>query len=239
MKKVLQFWSGGADSTYLLLQNLLNGCEVTRVYIKIENNPEKTKRELQAQKLLEKDIVKFCKHFNIKPPEGVNENSIAFGYREYPRASQQIVFAAFSLLLGRGYDEIQTAVVKNDWNAKFTFYEDIIRSYKKVIKNDDNSFPEITMPLKDVWKEHVYLALQGYDKLLKTNFLEHLTCCEYDDVCECLLDNPAGQLCEPCQLQQEVFKRIGIPLDKFVKRRKKILQVDLKSGAILDKNFSI
>jgi len=49
-KDVFLFWSGGADSTYLLLQNLRCDYKLTVGYVDIENNKDKSIRETAARK---------------------------------------------------------------------------------------------------------------------------------------------------------------------------------------------
>lgn len=133
-KNVLQFWSGGADSTYLFLQNLLCGHKVTASYVNIRNNRTKCTREQTAQKLLQKDIEKFCKYFHCQQPIYLPDHEIlvkgeTFGLCPAP---QQIIFAMFSLLIGKAYDTITLGVVNGDSMQGSTLNKDFLEAYKKV-----------------------------------------------------------------------------------------------------------
>ena len=201
-KNVLQFWSGGADSTYLFLQNLLCGHKVTTTYVNIMNNRTKSTREKTARKLLQKDIEKFCKHFHCQTPiylpdHGIVVEGDSFGLCPAP---QQIIFALFCLLIGKSYDTITLGVVNGDSMQGSTLNKDFLAAYKKSFYG---VFPDITYPIESVSKETIYLALQGYDRTLGTNFIKHITVCES-------IDKPCGKVkkCLPCQTQREVFKRL-------------------------------
>ena len=199
---VLQFWSGGADSTYLFLQNLLCGHNVTATYVNIRNNRTKCTREQTARKLLQKDIEKFCNYFHCQKPIYLPDHEIyvkgeSFGHCPAP---QQIIFAMFALLIGRPFDTITLGVVNGDSMQGSTLNKDFIEAYTKHFLG---KFPTITYPIEDVSKEAIYLTLQGYDNTIGTSFLKHITVCES-------VDEPCGKVknCLPCQTQYEVFKRL-------------------------------
>lgn len=199
---VLQFWSGGADSTYLLLQNLLCGHKVTATYVNIRNNRTKCTREQNARKLLQKDIAKFCVYFHCQKPIYLPDHELlvkgeSFGHCPAP---QQIIFAMFALLIGRTYDTITLGVVNGDSMQGCTLNKDFLEAYKK---HFHGMFSTITYPIENVSKEAIYLTLQGYDKTLGTAFLKHITVCES-------IDKPCGKVkkCLPCQTQHEVLKRL-------------------------------
>lgn len=52
-KTVNLFWSGGADSTFLLLALLIKGYCVLTIFVEIENNVEKNRREQEARDKIE------------------------------------------------------------------------------------------------------------------------------------------------------------------------------------------
>lgn len=201
-KNVLQFWSGGADSTYLLLQNLLCGHSVTTTYVQILNNRKKVDREIDARNLLADDISIFCDYFKCPKPIHLPDheiNIVGESFGDCP-APQQIIYAMFALLIGRGFDEIQIAVVNGDSMCGSPLNKDFVEVYRS---NFHRRFPNVTYPIEEVSKETIYLTLQGYDKLLGTNFVKHITVCEKTD-------EPCGneKECHPCQTQYEVFKRL-------------------------------
>lgn len=199
---VLQFWSGGADSTYLFLQNLLCGHNVTATYVNIRNNRTKCTREQNARKLLRKDIAKFCDYFHCQKPTYLPDHDILVKGESFVHcpAPQQIIFAMFALLIGRTYDTITFGVVNGDSMQGSTLNKDFLEAYTKHFLG---KFPTITYPIENVSKEAIYLTLQGYDKTIGTNFLKHITVCESTD-------DPCGKVkqCLPCRTQQAVFKRL-------------------------------
>lgn len=201
-KKVLQFWSGGADSTYLLLQNLLAGNQLYLTYVSIANNKNKVDREKTARKLLSDDIEIFRNYFKCEEPTFIDGNVVQYcGDFQRCNAPQQVIFAMFSFLIGKGYDEIQMGVVVGDSMCGVPLNKRLVEAYREVM---DEDFPDITYPLEEVSKETIYLALKGYDELLGTHFCEHITVCER-------IHEPCGKdkICMPCRTQQEVFRRLG------------------------------
>ena len=201
-KRVLQFWSGGADSTYLLLQNLMAGNDLTLTYVDILNNKTKVDRERDARELLKNDIKVFCEHFNCAYPKFMRDHIIrVFGSTfESCNAPQAVIFAMFSLLVGKGYDEIQMGIVVGDSMRGKTLNQEFAEVFKSQF---DTYFPKISYPIEDVSKEAIYLTLKGYDDVLGTNFLGHITVCEN-------LYEPCGDKkeCTPCQTQQKVFENL-------------------------------
>ena len=199
---VLQFWSGGADSTYLLLQNLMCKRNVTCVYVSIINNRKKCEREAAAREKLKEDIKIFCKHFNCPEPRYYPDSAIRVSGKSFNLCPmpQQIMFAMFSLLLGNDFGEIQMGVVLGDSIRGVHLNEAIVDAYKE---STFHQFRPITYPIEDVSKEAIYLTLKGYDDTLGTDFIGHLTCCEQ-------VDKPCGEKkkCHPCRTQAEVFRRL-------------------------------
>ena len=201
-KKVLQFWTGGADSTYLLLQNLRCQYNVTCVYVSILNNRKKCDREAAARAKLKEDVKIFCKYFVCPEPQYYPDSSIAIygeSFTDCPMP-QQIMFAMFSLLIGNDFEEIQMGVVLGDSMRGVHFNEAIVDAYKE---STFHPFPPITYPIEDVSKEAIYLTLKGYDDVLGTDFIGHLTCCEQ-------VEEPCGEKkkCHPCLKQAEVFHNL-------------------------------
>lgn len=200
-KYVLQFWSGGADSTYLVLQNLLCHNKLTLTYLDIQNNGAKTVREMAARNALKEDIAKFCDYFGLRKPTYMEDHHIKINHEVNGcGAPQQIMFAMTALLIGIQYDEVQMAVVAGDSMCGSTFNKDIVEIYKRHFHDD---FPNITYPIEEMSKETIYLVLKGYDKLLGTNFVKHITVCES-------AGKPCGKLkmCHPCQTQAWVFRHL-------------------------------
>ncbi len=199
---ILQFWSGGADSTYLLLQNLMCKRKVTCVYVSIMNNRKKCEREADAREKLKEDIKIFCKHFGCPHPLYYPDSTIRVRGKSFSDCPmpQQIMFAMFSLLLGTDFGEVQMGVVLGDSMRGVRMNQAIADAYKQSVYCP---IPPITYPIEDVSKEAIYLTLKGYDDTLGTDFLGHITCCEQ-------VEKPCGKkkMCHPCQTQAEVFRRL-------------------------------
>lgn len=227
-KKILQFWSGGADSTYLLLQNLRCGYDVSTVYIEIQNNVEKTQREHKAMTALLQDIYIFCKALNLKLPYQIEDSSIIINAPYFnPKAPQQVTFAAFALMLGLGFDEVHLGVVDGDSAKDTPLFDGFRQAYLSSVlfEDGDQPCPKILMPLKDVNKDVIYITLASYDKLYGTQFLRHITCCEGTRESTCIEHDVCGNhkgYCEPCSKQIEVLERIGLaPKVKYKKLKEK------------------
>lgn len=200
-KHILQLWSGGADSTYLVLQNLLCHHKLFLTYLDIQNNGEKTARETAARNALKEDIKIFCDYFGLHEPTYLEDHHIKINHEiQSSGAPQQIMFAMTALLIGGRYDEVQMAVVAGDSMYGSNFNQKIVEVYRAHFNED---FPDITYPIAEMSKETIYLALKGFDRLLGTNLIRHIT------VCECV-DKPCGKVkkCLPCKTQARVFRRI-------------------------------
>ena len=201
-KDILLFWSGGADSTFLMLQDLLAGNAVTATYVDIINNVQKSDRERHARELLKKDISKFCKYFDCEEPKYIPDHSISVKGETFGNcpAPQQIIFAMFSMLIGLHFDEIHLGVVVGYCMAGSRFNRDIMEVCKQ---HFCGHFPRIEYPIESVSKETIYLALKGYDEVLGTHMVEHISCCEsITEPCE------EDKNCLPCKTQDEVLKRL-------------------------------
>ena len=208
-KNIIQFWSGGADSTYLLLQNLKAGHKVTVSYIDIDNNKDKTNREHLAIKKLKKDISIFCKHYNLEKPFYTKPSHVLINHPFnktycYP---QDIVFSMFCTFIEKDYDEIHFGKVLGDehLDAKLQFFNDVMKANVNFIQScgeTNVSYPKIRFPIRDVSKLAIYSLLSTYDKILNTNFINNITVCENDnkgDRCGC---------CEPCQKQKKILSEL-------------------------------
>lgn len=200
---VLLFWSGGAKSTYLLLQDLIAGHSVTCTYVTVVNAGEVSAREKQACTLLREDIKKFCEHFQCEEPyyrpDHVLHAQISL---QGCKAPESTILTMFALLTGAGYDDIQLGN-----NAIYSFdntqrWNDLLTEvYRR--KYDDN-FPNITRPNIEVSLEQIYLTLKGYDDLLGTHFIEHVTSCSrIHGACD------ANDKCPSCEMREFTFERLG------------------------------
>lgn len=198
-KIVLQFWNGGANSTYLLLQNLLCGNSVVLNYVENLHNLAKRQREIDAQESLKKDIAIFCEYYDCLMPT-YSDNSEIFALTDFYNQSlytQQIIISLFSLIVGKEFDEVQ---IGNSFGHCATdFHKELIELCNKYF----GASSHVTFPLENASKDTIYLTLQSYDKLLGTKFIQHITVCDN-------LDEQCGRTlkCWSCIDQHMLFHRL-------------------------------
>lgn len=146
-KRIFVLWSGGIDSTYLILHLLEQGHQVDAGYIKIVINKEQTVRELAAIErllpLLENDNFKYLgvlNELNIKNSGNVILNQIP-------------MFLTALYHLGP-YDEFATGFIMNDDTV--SWIPDITACYKgfrPLVRNLPNiTFPLIKLKKMDLWR---------------------------------------------------------------------------------------
>lgn len=211
-KTVLQFWNGGANSTYLLLQNLLSGNELFLHYIDIPYQKAKRDREIAAQLSLKEDIKKFCEYFNCRLPQYAKNSKInVFSdlFDDYHLSQPLAIMSiALSLSIKEDFDEIHLG--NSCENYATITQQKLIKAYGFAYRVDS----DILFPLDNVSKETVYLTLKSYDELLGTKFLEHISVCDnefnecdtsyYCDDCKKMF------CCEACIEREKIFKNLNL-----------------------------
>ncbi len=168
------FWSGGLDSTYLIYKLLCDGFHVDAYYIKLENNKNKTKRELNAIQ----HILPLFKKYNFTYKgilstvaiEQVEDNTTIF--------HQSPIWIMLSLFV-KG--PLSIGYVMND--DAISYLDD----YRKIITDLNvlrDSPLEIEFPLQKFKKETII-------KLLPKEYLKHIVYCESEKKSKC-------GVCHPC-----------------------------------------
>ncbi len=164
-KKILVSWTGGLDSTYLILKLLNEGHYVNTVYTEIVSNINQIAREKHA-------VNNIIKYFN-------NYHNY-LGHKEIKSCSwaNNLCFQQFpSILKGlietyNDHDEVAIGYVMND--DIISFIPDITKvwnSYKNICHE---RFPKITFPIIKEHKKYIYLNTPN-------EYLQYVTWCERTD----------------------------------------------------------
>lgn len=187
MKKVAILWTGGLDSTYLIIKNLLLGNTIYLYYVDIVNNKDNMKAEDTARNKLLKDIKKICNNIDIK---GIISNNVEklisielLQGQDYPFPQVPLFFpAVLSLIFS--FDEIQLGYVYNDYECVKEFTTNLQNIYKNYIDlslikgSYDNNIAELKFPLIEVTKQEEILFFERLDSKYKTHFLKNIIHCE-------------------------------------------------------------
>jgi len=156
-KKVLVTWSGGLDSTYLIYKNLVEGNMVIPVYLNIENNLDKSNREIATiykmydvfkDLKLDGHLEPIREEFNITVESGCN-----LKFQQIPVWICGMLFTNWDNI-----DEIQMGYVMNDDAVSYVDdIKKIFRSYKGIIHDEVSnvklSFPLLKYGKKQIWNE--------------------------------------------------------------------------------------
>jgi 7-cyano-7-deazaguanine synthase in queuosine biosynthesis len=151
-KKVFVLWSGGVDSTALIIYLLGAGCRVTAGRITILNNEQQTRKEVAAIDKMAPIIRSF--HPNFTYTGSVSDICINGSGNNV--LLQQVPMFLTVIYQLRDYDEFAMGYVMND--DAVSFVPDIINiynSYKPLVQN----LPTITFPLLKERKTDIYYAL--------------------------------------------------------------------------------
>jgi 7-cyano-7-deazaguanine synthase in queuosine biosynthesis len=163
-------WSGGMDSTYLI-QHLLDKSPnnvVWASYVKINNNKEKIKMELNAIKkitpiLKQKYLDRFY-YRGISCEFDLKQVTNNLKFYQMP-----IWISAVVCTTGSNVNEIAIGYVMNDDAISY------LNDFKKIVKSFDalskNKFPKISFPLDKIKKDEI---IENMDPSL----LKHVVWCE-------------------------------------------------------------
>lgn len=169
VKKCSVLWSGGSDSTSLVYNLLKRGITVNTYYIELRNNPDKTKRELEARS---KILPMFEKIGNI------TDHGIVASLLVSPGTSFLCQGMAWALLgVLSPDDDIALGYVMGDDAISFiSEFKSIQKSYNKLRESPQ----KLHYPLIKNTKKHWY-------DLLPLDIKKLITWCEYknDDNCSC------------------------------------------------------
>jgi hypothetical protein len=186
-KKVFVLWSGGVDSTALIIHLLNAGYQVTAGRITIQNNEQQTRKEVAAINKMIPIITSFYPRFTSFYPRFTYTGSVSdicINGSVNNVLLQQVPMFLTVIYQLREYDEFAMGYVMND--DAVSFVPDIINiynSYKPLVQH----LPTITFPLLKEKKTDIYYILPESLKPL-------VVWCEST----CIDDAPCGH-CHSCE----------------------------------------
>lgn len=198
MKLVL--WSGGLDSTAILLYYLKEKEPFETAYITLENNKAKAKQEKKARKKILKALEH---HYGVKITDReIKISSVSF--RHDPVMAQPLVWM-FGLLqlIHSKVDGVAMGYVKEDcfWHIKHNF----TRAWwhlRVIMDNNFDCLPNIVYPFE--WYTKKDLIDQFYSNDIGKYVFDMIWVCE--DVTD---DKKQCGKCEPCKRFKKVKKYFG------------------------------
>lgn len=148
-KSVLVPWSGGLDSTFLIYSLLEAGDQVDALYVRIECNEDKTKRELASIENLKPFFAKYTL-FNY-----IGESSVSPIFNNGSLSLQQPILFLMALLYAvkSHNQEVSIGYVLGD--DAISFIGDISKVWNSFNGICHNGLPKITFPLSKISKAHI------------------------------------------------------------------------------------
>lgn len=173
--KHLIVWSGGLDSTAVLLELGKNKEDTLyTVYFNVSNNKDKAEKEIEHRKILKVLLEKQANVHII--------NDTIYEYSVDARASGVAIWQpatwVFGLLSGptlEDYDTINFGYIKGDcfWHVKEHFIK-TIKHFNRLLKNNDSDISQkIRFPLEWYSKESI---VESYYHIYPEIFLNIWTC---------------------------------------------------------------
>ena len=169
-KRILIVWSGGYDSTCLLIDSLELGYDVYTVYFSIQNNKQKSIKEIKRRKYIKSVLrCRYGYEFTdrvIRVPY-IQINSVCLS-----QPSLWIYGIISFLWKNHSLDEVQLGYIKSDdfWHVRY-YIDDLYHIlYKSMdIKVD---LPPLTYPLEWVNKEDIIKRLRlSYEDISNLTWL--------------------------------------------------------------------
>jgi len=187
MKSCFVLWSGGVDSTSLIIQLLEKGFEVRAGYIEICNNINKTAMELNAINRLIPMIEERFSNFIF---EGVVYSASNHVGRSQLKL-KQVPYFLHALLIAPQTDYRALGYVQNDSAIKYIEHiKTIYQSYNNI---HNGNLPELIFPLQ-------YLSKQRIVNYLNFHYPNILDLCVW---CE----SPKGNFYTPCNACTPCIRR--------------------------------
>lgn len=180
MRSFFVLWSGGIDSTYLIVRLLESGFKVRAGYINIRNNCKKTQMEQYTIEQLSPIIRERFKNFSFDGTIFSARNSSPLGrglkYKQVPYFMHALLIAPKTDFRALGYVQGDSAI-KN--------LEQIRNVYNSYELIHNGNFPKLIFPLKNTTKPQIFEYMsRNYPAIL-----EHCVWCE----------NPQGINFNPCR----------------------------------------
>ena len=170
MKNIAVLWSGGLDSTYLILKRLREGYNINAYYVEILNNEKKTIAEKKAiQQITEQLLKDYPKTFYVHP-NPVMKNYINLGDNDPFKLTQPVLWLlAIPVIMSYGvtYEKIEISYIMYD--DALSYMEDA-KSFLKSLNgfnNGEYSYESIvSYPLIKKLKKEIYYEMKN-DPIMK------------------------------------------------------------------------
>jgi hypothetical protein len=190
-KKVVVFFSGGLDSTFLVYKNLKEGNEVFPVYVDIQNNINKSILEKNRTNILYK---LFAEEYNkteikIHGVETILSLMVNGGMRTLFKQLPIWLFSTLCIGEHEKYDEIQIGyVLSDDTNSYLDDIKNIYNSYLPIIEHP------VPLVFPIIKKAKFQMALELPSKYFENIFSceapkiigdEHAEYIKYEPCCNC------------------------------------------------------
>lgn len=201
---VLCLWSGGLDSTYLLIRLLDAGYKVETLYVEIPENEPKVAREKGAiEKLLKilRNKYYYFEHHTVTIPAvpgAMLAQPLAFLYGGFLTSCQRDHFAYFA-----------SSYVLND--DALSFINDIQKTWKSFEWNYEGKLPRLIFPLMKMPKSIIWFEMKKF----LADDIALLTWCEGADK-----EDHCGH-CRPCNRMAEFIEQLPELFDVRKKENEK------------------
>jgi len=190
--KIILMFSGGYDSTCLLLNLINSGCKhIKCAYIDIPNNKDKSKIEIKRCKKILKVIKK---QFNVKIPFKIYKSMKIVDQGNNVIYGQPYLFLATIIpVISKDTDYILFGFhrVSNIWHT-YTIFEDSLRSMMRLVRceryNNSEYNTLIYCPYEFREKKDIIKYLKQYKKIYRLCW-----------TCENPIDGKECGKCKPCK----------------------------------------
>lgn len=203
-KSVFVLWSGGIDSTYLILRLLEDGFHVEAGYVNIRNNRLKTPMEKAALSKLAPAIREFFPSFKYEGVIYSASNNVGYQrglkYKQLPYFLHAFLVAPHTDYRALGYVAGDSAI-KNLGNITALY-----NSYGQVY---NGKMPELVFPIRKTTKAEILAYMEANYK----GIIEECVWCE----------RPMGEHFKPCESCTPCRRRAN-----------EMLGAEVRSGSLME-----
>ena len=204
MNRTLYVWSGGLDSTYILLSNIFNQDPFDTIYVELENNEYKTKQEINCRKEMI-DIIYATNNlawtdYYVKIPASEPVGSLTNGCQAFFWIYG--IFKRLSEYDLKEYHSIQIGYVNTDGTVKEGRHHKQRDLYYAIAKlfMERKDIPDLIYPLQTVDK--LYICQYMNQSILGRKLFRKVWYCEgIKDT-----GKPCKE-CVPCKRHAETLKQ--------------------------------
>jgi len=203
-EKVLIVWSGGFDSTALVLKACKEGIDFDTVYFDLGNNPVKSKLEQSARNKISNFLQE---QYSYWKDEIIEINKIDRGHLSYPQPFFWITSLVSQVQLNK-YKEIWLGYVSGDGITALK--TEFIVAFKNLAlisqcgMVDEKNIPDLVFPFLFSEKKEL---LRLYEDCKISNLIKHIHFCENQEEVICLEKSEAYHKCDPCTKFESTFSK--------------------------------